>query len=146
MAVRTGDPWGQEGSFENMTKKAGTVVQKATSDVAKAVIADIKEQTGIEQGQVSQTQQVTQVNQEDQAKTEQEKQKVLNDTRGNLQRINQEIEKVRRERLQKEKDKNKAEMKKKQEVKQEDQKKNEEPMWKRFMRKGSHEGLKKMGA
>lgn len=153
MAVRAGDPWGDKSSFENLTQKAGGLVKKTVSGTVKAVVADIKDQTGIETNtgnqQTSQANQITPgspVKQEDQAKIDQEKQKNINETRSNLQKMEQEIVRVRQERLKKQQEMRKAEAEKKQEKKQEEQKKNAEPFWKRFMRKGSHEGLKKMGA
>lgn len=126
------------------------MVQKVASVTTKAIASDVKDQLGIEpiqaktstaqasDGQVNQPQQTQQA--------EEDKQKNLNETRSNLQKLNNEITKIRQERLQKQQEKKKAEAEKKQEKKQEEQKKNAEPFWKRFMRKGSHEGMKKMGA
>lgn len=147
------DPW--ETSFETMTTKAqqaGTQVKKSAAGMAKAAAGDVKaaltgdfqngslETMAGQAGQNSQTQTAGNPNIPAMAELEKQKRELLAQTRQNLERINMEIKRARDERLKKEEERKKTEEKKKEQKKAVEQKKKEEdPAWKKMLRKGSHE-------
>src|SRR3989344_4690938 len=146
MAIVTKNPY--ESSFETLTGQAATGVKKtikAAGDAAAVMIKDAADSLG---GQTKSTSLVDEVGLQPLGQTqakqaEEERKKVLMQTRQNLEQINQAIKKARDERLKKELEVKKVKDQETQKKKMEEKKKQEDPLWKKML-KGSM-GSKEMG-
>ena len=145
MAVRAMNPF--EASFENLT----TQVKKTTKQAAQTVVSDVKQQvTGEMPGQpvtnVGLIEQLglKEVKPEDKEEQEQKNKQLLSQTRQNLEKINQELEEVRRKKAKKEEEAKKVEKQAEEKKVAEKKKKDEDPFWKRMLRgkTGPHEAGK----
>mgnify|MGYP001572658622 CR=1 FL=1 len=148
------NPWGQQSdeNIEGIMAKAGKQVKKAVSDTVKAVATDVKQQvtgdlgSGTEQNQ-TQGKPLDPAQSSSAKATEDKHQALLEQTRQNLQKINDDIQRIRQERIKKEQEVNKKEEQKKEQKKQVEKKKQEEPAWKRMLKgkMGSREAHQRAG-
>lgn len=154
MAVLRRDPWGDTtGSFENLTQKVAKPVVKATSDAAKAVAADVKQQVmgdygpAMEQAQQAGHSSSYAKASEDKQEEAKKKQELMIQTRQNLDQINKKIVEIRQKKAKEAEQAKQAEKKDKDQKKYEERKKNEDPFWKKMLKgkTGSKEGNVRAG-
>lgn len=157
MAVKVQNPF--ESSFENLTKSAQSgvkQVQKQMSQGVGSVVSDMKQQiTGGEQkpnvqqnsasgGGFLEQLGLQKVPAQQKADDSAQQQQQLAHVRQNLQKLNEDIEKVRRERIQREQEKRKSEQQEQQKKKSLEEQKKSDPIWKKMLKgsQGAHEGNK----
>lgn len=140
-------------SFESIEGISGRA-QKYTKQAVKAVGNTVVAMAGDAKGQLTGDygQEVEQANaqqktlsQQQQQQVQDQSQQALNQTRQNLEKINAEIARVRQEKEQKKQQEQKKDTQQK-EQKKEMKKREEqsEPLWRKMLRKGSHEAQKRV--
>jgi len=117
---------------------------KAVGDTVAAAVQDAKQQVSGDYGAGTEQAQQKILSQQQQQQVAGQSQQLLDQTRQNLEAINSEIVKIRKGKEQQQKQAEKKEEKQKEQKKAVEQKKAEEPIWRRMLRKGSHEAQNKV--
>jgi TPP-dependent 2-oxoacid decarboxylase len=135
---------GISGRAQKFVKQAA----KAAGDTVVAMAGDAKQQitgdfgTDLEQAQAQQKI----MSQQQQQQVADQSQQALSQARQNLEKLNAEIDKIRQEKVQKKQQEEKKEDNKKEQKKEMKKQEDErEPVWKKMLKKGSHESQSKGG-
>ena len=148
MAVFQKNPF--EGSFESLTTKtagAAKKIVKSVGDAAGVAATDVKQQVTGDYGKgLVEQMGLAQATPQQQQQIQQDQQKLLADTKQNLERINAEIKRARDLRLKNEEERKKIDQQKKQQKRAEEKKKQEDPMWKKMLKGRQGSGENKVNA